>query len=302
MTSQITLKQLETLYWIARLGTFDRAAARLYTSQSAVSKRIAELERSSGIEIFDRSARGARMTPRGEELYEIAREMLEMQDRIQGLRTGEIDQPRHLRIGVTELTAMTWLPRLITGIQHRFGQTRLSPKVDMSRNLFAELEQDQLDLIIVPRMFSLPDFVSVPLREVGNTWMARRGLLDEDRVYSLLDLAEHPMLIQGRQSGSGLFYDKWMRNQGIRFPSTLVCDSMTALLGLVVAGLGISYLPNHCFQSLVEDGKLSIVQTDTPLPAVPYVAMYRQDRPHAFIHQVAEMARDCANFDQSYQA
>ena len=38
----ITLRQLEALYWIVQLGTFKRAAARLNTTQSAISKRIKE--------------------------------------------------------------------------------------------------------------------------------------------------------------------------------------------------------------------------------------------------------------------
>lgn len=302
MNTQITLKQLETLFWIARLGTFERAAARLCTTQSAVSKRVQELERSSGIKIFDRSMRGAKLTARGEELHEIAKQMLDMHDRIAELRNGESHQPRNLRIGVTELTAMTWLPRLIGEIQSRFRSVKLSPKVDMARTLFSELEQDQLDLIVIPRTFNLPEFVSLPLAEVENTWMAKNGLLDTSKPLRLLDLARYPVLVQGKQSGSGMFFDKWLQSQGIEFPETLTCDSMTALLGLAVAGLGISYLPMHCFRHLTDEGKLVPISTDIPLPPVPYVAMYRQDRPHSFIHAVAEVARDCCDFEHSYQA
>eukprot|EP01034_Spumella_vulgaris_P009574 gene9574-12141_t len=40
----MTFKQLEALYWIARLGGFAQAANQLHTSQSAVSKRVHELE------------------------------------------------------------------------------------------------------------------------------------------------------------------------------------------------------------------------------------------------------------------
>jgi DNA-binding transcriptional LysR family regulator len=52
----ITLRQLETLHWIAQLGTFERAALKLNTTQSAVSKRIQELEAASGLPVFDNAA------------------------------------------------------------------------------------------------------------------------------------------------------------------------------------------------------------------------------------------------------
>ena len=38
----MTFKQLEALYWIAKLGGFAQAANQLHTSQSAVSKRVHE--------------------------------------------------------------------------------------------------------------------------------------------------------------------------------------------------------------------------------------------------------------------
>lgn len=54
----ITLRQLEALYWISHLGTFERAATRLNTTQSAISKRIQELELVVGLAVFDRNQRG----------------------------------------------------------------------------------------------------------------------------------------------------------------------------------------------------------------------------------------------------
>jgi biotin operon repressor len=61
----LTLRQMEAVVWIAQLGTFERAAARLGTSQSAISKRINELEEQIGFPLFDRSQRGSKFTPPG---------------------------------------------------------------------------------------------------------------------------------------------------------------------------------------------------------------------------------------------
>jgi DNA-binding transcriptional LysR family regulator len=54
----IILKQVEALHWMVQLGSFERAAAKLNTKQSAISKRIQELEAASGIAVFDCSQRG----------------------------------------------------------------------------------------------------------------------------------------------------------------------------------------------------------------------------------------------------
>src|ERR1043165_6680375 len=93
----VSLRQLEALHWIEQLGTFERAAAHLNTTQSAISKRIQELEHATGLNLFDRSQRGARLTERGEELVAIAREMLLLSDRVQTLREGARYATRRLR-------------------------------------------------------------------------------------------------------------------------------------------------------------------------------------------------------------
>src|ERR1700760_1944925 len=97
----ITLKQIEALYWIAQLGTFDRAANRLNTSQSAISKRIGELEAAVGPPLFDRSQRGARLTEQGEHLLALRQDMLRLGGRILALKDAEEMPARRLRLGIT---------------------------------------------------------------------------------------------------------------------------------------------------------------------------------------------------------
>jgi DNA-binding transcriptional LysR family regulator len=72
----MTFKQLEALYWIAKLGGFAQAANQLHTSQSAVSKRVHELELLFDTELFDRSQRTARLTEKGEEMFVLASRLL----------------------------------------------------------------------------------------------------------------------------------------------------------------------------------------------------------------------------------
>src|SRR3954468_17538558 len=103
----ITLRQLEALHWIAQLGTFERAAVKLNTTQSAISKRIQELEAASGLAVFDRNQRGARLTEKGEHLLALVLEMLALQDRMLELKDGGDMPARRISIGVTELSALT---------------------------------------------------------------------------------------------------------------------------------------------------------------------------------------------------
>lgn len=297
----ITLKQLEALHWIVQLGTFERAAAKLNTTQSAISKRVQELEASSGLPIFDRSQRGARLTERGEELLAIGREMLALQERMLSLKNGGQAPARRLRVGVTELSALTWLPRLVAALRQAYEGITIEPEVEMSRDLYERLLDDTIDLIVIPETFSDPNVASSRVAEVANAWMAQPGLVRSKRPLSIDDLAQYPILTQGGRSGSGLYFNKWLRSEGMTFPRVLSSDSLTALLGLTVAGLGVSYLPRECFQSLVSEGKLEEISTTPALPPVPYVVMHRIDRPFAFTSAVAEIVHEVCDFSSQLQ-
>ena len=236
----ITLKQIEALHWIAELGSFERAAAQLNTTQSTVSKRIQQLEAAMGKPLFDRSQRGAQLTEWSEQIHVVGREMLALQHRMLELKNGGPIPARRLRLGVTELSALTWLPRLVTALRQTYAAVTIEPEVDLSRNLHERLSEGSLDLIVIPEGLSDPDIASVRLTEVANAWMARPGLVTLSGSLSMHDLANYPVLTEGRRSGSGLFFEKWLKSEGMMLQRTLYTDSLVALVGLTVAGLGIS--------------------------------------------------------------
>jgi DNA-binding transcriptional LysR family regulator len=297
----ITLRQLEALHWIAQLGTFERAAAKLNTTQSAISKRIQELEAASGLPVFDRNQRGARLTEKGEHLLALGQEMLALQDRILELKDGGDRPARRIRVGVTELSALTWLPRLVTALRQAYPAIIIEPEVEMSRTLYARLLEDTIDLIVIPEAFSDPEVTAIRVAEVTNAWMARPNLVKARRTLRMEELAGYPILMQGGRSGSGLYFNKWLKSQGVVFPRVLSSDSLTALVGLAVAGLGICYLPRQCFRPLIDERKLVMVPTKPKLPLVPYAAMYRNDRPSALTSAVAELARSVCDFSRQLQ-
>ena len=297
----MTLKQLEALYWIASLGTFERAAVQLNTSQSAISKRIQELEQACGRAVFDRSQRAVRLTEHGEQVMALGHEMLGLQRRILDLRDGGAVPARRLRLGVTELTALTWLPRLVTELRAIYPSITIEPEVELSRHLLERLHEGSIDLIVIPDIVVDPEFTSVALAEVENAWMARPGLVAHEGALSMEDLARYPVLTQGNRSGSGVFFSRWLRSQGARFERLLTTNSLMAMVGLTVAGLGVSYLPRHCFEPLVQEGKLVVLDAHPALPPVPYALMYRTDSASSFFDTVVDLARTTCNFAIQFQ-
>src|SRR5262245_51681585 len=58
LSRYLTLRDLHVLMTVAKCGSMGRAAVQLAVSQPAVSKAIADMERSLGVPLLDRSPRG----------------------------------------------------------------------------------------------------------------------------------------------------------------------------------------------------------------------------------------------------
>lgn len=303
--AKISIRQLETLFWVIELGTFSRAAHRLGMTQSAVSKRIQELEYATGLTLFDRSQRGARVTEQGEMLYEHAREVMKHHDQVMAIKDGDHIPRRKLRLGVTELTALTWMPRFATLLRQSYPEVLVEPTVDMSRALYESLIEGRTDMIIVPEVVVDKDIHVFRLAMVENAWMAAPDFIPGDPRLSLQEICSSPVITQGSRSGSGLFFIRWLKSRGRVLESTLHADSLMAAVALAVAGFGIAYLPRACFSGLVTDGKLAEMPCDPPLPATAYSLVFRRDLPSVFfdrISMIAEMACDFAVQYQDYDA
>jgi DNA-binding transcriptional LysR family regulator len=294
----ITFKQIEALYWIAELGSFEAAAMRLNTTQSAISKRVHELESRFDLELFDRSRRSAVLTLKGEEILHSARQLLDMRDGLLARLGAREAMFRRLRLGVTELTALTWLPMLVDRVRERFPQLEIEPEVALGRTLYERLADRTIDLIVIPDIFNDPRFSVMRVGEVENAWMYAEGVMKARRTYALTEIAQQTIIVQGKDSGMGVSYGQWFRTHGIDTPRTVVCSNLVAQIGLTVSGLGVSYLPKACLSHLTGQGVLRMARTTPTLPRIQYAAMYLPTQPVDFLGEVARLCEASCDFSR----
>lgn len=297
----ITFKQLEAVFWIGKLGSFALAADKLHTSQSAISKRIQELEMTLGQALFDRSQRAAQLTEKGQELVLVAKQLLDQ-------RTAAIEQlmdpkdvSKKLKIGVTELTAMTWLPKLVRQINDCYPLLTIEPDVDNSASLWAKVQADELDVIFVPDAFGKGDLQRTTIGKVENAWMCQPGLVPIKPKMRIRDLGDQRLIVQGPKSGTGLVYDSLVRKSGMGHGAEIVASNLFALIGFTLSGLGISYLPKHCLSPMIQKGQLEVLPISPSLPPVSYVALHKGEKRSTLLSSIVVMAQDCCDFTTMFQ-
>ena len=93
-------EQLETFLALAETKNFSRCAQRLIISQSAVSKRIFELEKELGQTLFHRSG-GVALTGEGRAFRPYAEQMLNLREQAAERLKRSSQYASHLLIGCT---------------------------------------------------------------------------------------------------------------------------------------------------------------------------------------------------------
>ena len=81
----MTFQQLTYVVEISKCGSINKAAQKLFLSQSGISTAVRELENELGIRVLARSNRGVEFTPEGKEFLGYAVSLLEQKQRIESL-------------------------------------------------------------------------------------------------------------------------------------------------------------------------------------------------------------------------
>ncbi|MFC6446136.1 LysR family transcriptional regulator [Shinella zoogloeoides] len=230
---------------VAEYLNFRHAANFLGVSASSVSARIKTLEEDLGILLFERHARGVRLTEAGRHF-------------VDGVSTG-IDHLEHavktagafaqgdlglLRVGVYALTFGSFLDELLTRFRKEHPQVAIEITEGTARDIIVQLRADQLDIAFVAGAPDLPDCHSrrIWCEPLIAVLPADHPLTEQDSV-TWDDLTGESFLV--RHGGTGpQAYDHIVLRLAGRWqaaPSILRCDvERCTLLQMIAQGFGVS--------------------------------------------------------------
>lgn len=292
----MTLKQLEAFYLAAHLGSFAIAAQRIHVTQSSLSKRIAELEVSVGTDLFDRSSKRAQLTETGHRLLPMVAKMLELQDSIRAAARNASALTGICRFGISELGALTWLPRLVARVRLEHPDLVLQPYVDLARRLEKQVARGELDFAVVPGPPDDPHIASHTICQVQFTWAASPSRIRSGTLLAAKAFERHPVITMTEGSGLTRAFEAWAAEQGLKVQRILASNSLMAIVGLTVADVGISFLPSDYLQPWIKRGNLVALRSDPPLPALNYCFLQRADDNRSVVQVMQRYVLEEADF------
>ncbi|WP_171124180.1 MULTISPECIES: LysR substrate-binding domain-containing protein [unclassified Ruegeria] len=143
-----TLRQLEYIVTVSRLGRFGLAADVLNVSQPSLSAQISAVEQELGLRIFERNRGGVHATAKGEAFISRAQKILaEVQD-LRHAMTSDAPVGGRLRLGVLPSIGPYLLPQAIKKIHRDRPGLRIVVREENTRDLEQGLKAGRFDLII----------------------------------------------------------------------------------------------------------------------------------------------------------
>lgn len=143
----MNLKHIELFRYIMEYGTITQAAQMLSVSQPAASKMLNQLERSTGIILFQRTKGRLQPTRDGELYFAEVQRTWESVQRLQRI-TKDIRELRfgRLNLGVMPMLAGTLLPPLLSRFCHRHEKTTVALHSRSSERIIEWAIAGQIDL------------------------------------------------------------------------------------------------------------------------------------------------------------
>ena len=295
----MTLKELEAFHLAATLGSFALAAQRAHVTQSSLSKRIAELEIWAGAELFDRSGRKAQLTEAGQRLLPIASQMLGLKQGARAALNTSSSLSGTCRFGVSELGALTWLPRFVARMQMDHPNLVLKLHVDLGRQLERQVMRGELDCAVVPGPPEKPHIASHMIEKVHIAWMAAPGRVRPGTVLNAEELSSHPVVTMTEGSGLTQAFDTWATGQGLHMQRIVASNSLMAIVGLTIADVGLSFLPQAFMRPWIDRGELIEFRSSPPLPALQFCFLHREDDRRAMLFSLRQCVAEVAQYAMS---
>jgi DNA-binding transcriptional LysR family regulator len=296
---RISLTNLETLCWIARLGSFTAAAERLNATQPAISGRVRELEESLEVKLFQRRGRRMELTIQGRELVERAQPLIA---RIEEVITS-LDNPGAitgiLRIGVGEMVAVAWFGELMAQLHERMPRVTYQIEVDLTINMRQKLELGQLDLAIMAARLNSDRLVSTPLGSLDMLWVTspavRRAMKRAGRELQEV-LSSHPIWCLARPSHMYPMAVETLKSLGLSQVSINTCNSLQTMVSIVMAGGGISMLPENMVAEALKRRQLVRLSPDMPAQQLDFVIAHDRDQEQPVVRHIAQLAVQASTF------
>lgn len=255
------VRQYRIFKEVAETGSFTKAAANLYITQSAVSHAVRDLEERAGTVLFDRLSKSIRITESGRLLLEEVTPILAACDALDS-RIGSLEKkaPVHLVSSIT--IAAFYLPGILRSFEASWPGLPVTVEVVPAAAAVEVLRCGKADFALIEGAVPQGPFVCEAFDSYKMHILCAPGYLPVDKMLSMEEFCGERLLLREKGSAIRDTLDSTLYLAGYTaYPSWTSVNS-TALIKAAEAGLGLTVLPDLLVGNELREERLLTVQAE----------------------------------------
>ncbi|WP_454854209.1 LysR family transcriptional regulator [Rhizobium binxianense] len=272
--SRITLAQIEAFFWVAELGSVQKAANKLNITQPTLSLRLQQLRNELSVPVFERIGRSLHLTREGHAFLKHARIVLAAYRELQHAAAPSEITGR-LRIGLAEGFAVACLPAMIPVLRREFPLLQPEWTIGTSLGLEERLADGDLDLAVLVDPAGLADIRLFALGLQRNVWAAPARMKNIDATPKSLNGST--IITSPPSTSMYRLTSRWFAEGRLQPESLCICSSLNAGLQLVGAGIGLGIFPEKMVLAYPLAGDIvTLASTPRPIDSQVFLASREQ--------------------------
>jgi DNA-binding transcriptional LysR family regulator len=271
---RVKLRDLHVLMAVVQAGNMSKAAALLNTTQPAISRSIAELERIVGVRLLDRSSQGVEVTEYGRILLDGGVAVFDdLRQAVKNIKLLADPTAGEVRIGCSHFLAGSFVSAVIQRISRHYPRIAFHLVTAQADSLQRELIGRNVDLLIAARWGSPLDerLEFEPLFEDrivvvagGQSPWARR------RKIELAELVREPWVMPPPRNIITSVALECFRASGLEYPRTIVVtESPQVRLTLPATGSFLTMLAAAALRFPTRRTEVKALPVQLPIAPVP---------------------------------
>jgi DNA-binding transcriptional LysR family regulator len=248
------LVDLHVFRTVVRAGGITRAAEQLHRVQSNVTTRIRQLEEDLAVQLFIREGKRMHVSPAGRTLLGYADRLLDL-----AREAREAVHQEHpsglLRLGAMESTAAVRLPGPLSEYHRRYPAVTLELRTGNPGQLATAILEGEIDAALAAEPIADAPFEKVPVFDEELVIIAPA---DHPRIKSARDTREGTILVFEAGCPHRRRLEEWFAHTGEMPGRRVEMSSYHAMLGCVIAGMGVSLLPKSVLEAYPERKRLGV--------------------------------------------
>jgi DNA-binding transcriptional LysR family regulator len=293
---RMKLHDLHVLMSVVQAGSMSKAAAVLNTTQSTISRSIADLEQTIGVRLLDRGPQGVEPTKYGRALLKhgaVAFDELKLGVKsIEFLADPEVGE---VRIGSNPLLAASFVTAVVDRLFRRYPRIVFHVRATQVETLHRDLHERNVDLLITRRFGPIADerlCFEILFDESFVVAAGERNPLARRRKVAFAELANEAWVLPPPESGLGSVAREAFRASGLDYPRvTLFADPSEVLISLAATGCFLTIIPASALRFPTRRPEINELPLKLPIGRVPVGIVTLKDRT---LSPVAKLFIDCA--------